>query len=889
MKKLLTFLSALLLAFPLSVLAYAIPMFATTTTGTIFSFPNSVNGTFPNVMSPFFFATSTTASTFPYASTTALTALTICLTGDTCRTTWPTGGSGAWPFTTGNTNFGVAVQSTTTPEWFQNGVFASSTSRFATSSADEIWVATSSAGIGLRRGLVMGLNKSIILTSSLDTNNYVGGIQFYNTSTTSKTGLEWYDATGTPVAWILTHYSNPGDTPSNHQHIEIETSDTSNQKQGRLTVGYNCDYDCLITMNQAEVQINRNSGQTNGNLLFNGGGQLRNTGTMTVIPNNALNTAGFSIATSTSGHIAISENGGNTIDVLDNLRSTNGIFATGTLAITGNTTLYGNASTSILSADTLCFTGDTCRTTWPTSGSGAWPFTTGNTNFGVAVQSTTTPEWFQNGLFASSTSQFVEATTSSLGILNLAGAGNNFLIVRNSGNVDKITLPLTVSNGGTGTSTWQTNSIPYYNGTRLTEGNSALNFNGSLLTATNASTTNLSTSNKLWLTGLTGQSCIGTDGNGLVGAGSCGGGGAWPFTPSTNFGTAVQSTSTPIWGTAGLQASSTSQFLNQNIWGNLTLKATSSALLATDSAGNIIATTSVGVNYLTGILPIANGGTNASSIGSHMLTAFDGTRIVSTSTPTMAAFIATSTTATSTIANALEVGPHSSSCTGENKLCVISPNSSWNDYMGIWVQNTTNGSTASTDIVAGNDNTDPLAYVDLGANSTGNTNASFSAFGKGDAYLFSNTGLGNLVIANASSTKSLLFASGGLLSTNIRMAIAPAGNVGVGTTSPTAKLSVHLNNGETNKYAFTIASSTASATTTLLSVDNTGVGSLSIGSSTQTFSAGTGLLTLGNTSSGTSTVSMGKVQFDGYNTAGTRICIFVVGTTLTIGSGACTQ
>ena len=39
-------------------------------------------------------------------------------------------------------------------------------------------------------------------------------------------------------------------------------------------------------------------------------------------------------------------------------------------------------------------------------------------------------------------------------------------------------------------------------------------------------------------------------------------GSAWPFTPSTNYGIAVQATSTPIWATAGLMASSTSYFVN---------------------------------------------------------------------------------------------------------------------------------------------------------------------------------------------------------------------------------------------------------------------------------------------------------------------------------------
>jgi hypothetical protein len=46
--------------------------------------------------------------------------------------------------------------------------------------------------------------------------------------------------------------------------------------------------------------------------------------------------------------------------------------------------------------------------------------------------------------------------------------------------------------------------------------------------------------------------------------------------------------------------------------------------------------------------------------------------------------------------------------------------------------------------------------------------------------------------------------------------------VGVGTTSPYAKLSVHANNGETNATLFDVSSSTASATTSLFAIKNTG-------------------------------------------------------------------
>jgi hypothetical protein len=56
-----------------------------------------------------------------------------------------------------------------------------------------------------------------------------------------------------------------------------------------------------------------------------------------------------------------------------------------------------------------------------------------------------------------------------------------------------------------------------------------------------------------------------------------------------------------------------------------------------------------------------------------------------------------------------------------------------------------------------------------------------------------------------------------------RMRITSSGKVGIGTTSPSAKLSVALSYGETNGTAFKISSSTGSATTTLFSVSRTGV------------------------------------------------------------------
>lgn len=53
----------------------------------------------------------------------------ICLSAD-CKTAWPTGGSGSFPFSA-DTNFAQVVYSTSTPTlWFKSGLFASSTSWF---------------------------------------------------------------------------------------------------------------------------------------------------------------------------------------------------------------------------------------------------------------------------------------------------------------------------------------------------------------------------------------------------------------------------------------------------------------------------------------------------------------------------------------------------------------------------------------------------------------------------------------------------------------------------------------------------------------------------------------------------------------------------------------
>ncbi len=98
-------------------------------------------------------------------------------------------------------------------------------------------------------------------------------------------------------------------------------------------------------------------------------------------------------------------------------------------------------------------------------------------------------------------------------------------------------------------------------------------------------------------------------------------------------------------------------------------------------------------------------------------------------------------------------------------------------------------------------------------------------------------------------------------------------SIALGTTSPWALLSVQTAPGATGATTtlFAVASSTGLATTTMLQFTNKG--NLNIATST---------------ASASTTISVGKIQWDGYSNTGGRVCVFIVGTTLTVAANACT-
>jgi len=111
-----------------------------------------------------------------------------------------------------------------------------------------------------------------------------------------------------------------------------------------------------------------------------------------------------------------------------------------------------------------------------------------------------------------------------------------------------------------------------------------------------------------------------------------------------------------------------------------------------------------------------------------------------------------------------------------------------NNYLQLNIQNQSNGTNASADVVATADNgSETTNYIDMGVNSS--ANASGIMGGPNDAYLY-NMGQ-NLLIGTGTAAKSVIFMTGGTTqSTDERMRITGTGNVGIRNNNPTSTLAV---------------------------------------------------------------------------------------------------
>jgi Chaperone of endosialidase len=112
-------------------------------------------------------------------------------------------------------------------------------------------------------------------------------------------------------------------------------------------------------------------------------------------------------------------------------------------------------------------------------------------------------------------------------------------------------------------------------------------------------------------------------------------------------------------------------------------------------------------------------------------------------------------------------------------------------YLQLNIQNSSSGTSASSDVVAtANNGSETTNYIDMGIN--GGSNASGVMGVANDAYLY-NIGQ-NLLVGTGTAAKSVVFMTGGTTqSTNERMRIDGSGNVGIGTNAPAQKF--HLSGG----------------------------------------------------------------------------------------------
>lgn len=121
---------------------------------------------------------------------------------------------------------------------------------------------------------------------------------------------------------------------------------------------------------------------------------------------------------------------------------------------------------------------------------------------------------------------------------------------------------------------------------------------------------------------------------------------------------------------------------------------------------------------------------------------------------------------------------------------LIKAKGSIDNYLQFNIQNTSSGTTASSDVVATADNgTESINYIDMGINSSTYSSLGLPIVGGiNNAYLYS-TG-NDLIIGNATAAKNLRFFTGGTANSNERIRINGTGKVGIGSTNPVELLTL---------------------------------------------------------------------------------------------------
>lgn len=289
----------------------------------------------------------------------------------------------------------------------------------------------------------------------------------------------------------------------------------------------------------------------------------------------------------------------------------------------------------------------------------------------------------------------------------------------------------------------------------------------------------------------------------------------------------TRSTSTNATST-NLTVSSTLRLSGLNCSGN-----TNGGALTTDANGFVSCSDDDGG---------AGGSIDGGGLAGMMTSWTDSNTIQATSTIVGATFHGTSTTATSTFANAvhidnyLSVGPDLYSGTYPELVDTFSPTNyiadfsrDLDDYGIVTVTNKNAGTNASAGYLLNNnlsgyypDSDSFEYYAELTLNSSNFNNPIYGATNVPNAVTLNNKA-GPVLISSSTSTPAgyVSIIAGGVASEDLR--VTAGGNVGIGTSSPAANLSIAGRATQGTQPLFLISSSTAQfATTTRFIIDNQG-------------------------------------------------------------------
>ena len=506
---------------------YSAGTWSFTNTGANFAFPFTTLATYGTTSAAtstsiatqgVFFASSTAAaSVFPYASSTALSAGTLCLSTD-CRTSWPTGGGIGDPFTHG-TNFATTTSATTTSIHTTGVFFASSTvaaSQFPFASSTAITVTgTASTSLFFANGLANCASNNVLTWT-----NGTFGCEPDDTAAGSANPFAWennyaeINAATTSILWA----KNGLNASSTSHFVNASTTAFTNSGSTWLTSlsnsGLGVDANGKVYAAATSTLAN-----ISGTLALT---QLANQNANTVLANGTAGSAApTAIATSSlfaalDGQILGRVNGTWT-GVATTTFSTGLTYTNGTVTCD---TASGSALGCLSSADWTTFNNKQAAGNYITAltgdvtasgpGSASVSFALGNTHWWTAQQN------FRNA----STSQFT--ATSSVWFTSLGTPAGTFLAVDPNGLLIATSTPAV---GGSGTVTNIATTYPITGGSITTTGTLSLAFGTtttntwthqifSSLFASGASTTNATTTN-LHITSLA-NSGLGVDANGKV-------------------------------------------------------------------------------------------------------------------------------------------------------------------------------------------------------------------------------------------------------------------------------------------------------------------------------------------------------------------------------------